>query len=523
MGALVRAARAVGMLAACLILTACPSADEDGRSPVEGGASAAGSSQEPGTTSLAGAWVDVTEEAIGTTAEWTNKVELADLDADGDVDVLLANGGDYDTPGTPVPSRALLNRGDGTFDDASESVFGDTRALTRVIKAADVDADRDVDIVLGTTYDTQSRLFLSDGTGGWQDATQQLPVAQLSAGDLELGDVDGDDDLDIVIADWGDSSPLGPGGRVALWLNDGAGSFTDASEQMPSTLVRFSWDLELVDVDNDWDLDVAVSCKLCSGSHLFSNDGAGTFADVTEGRMPAYTNNYEFAPVDLDADGYLDLITINDGERRAAGLSEHVFRNQGDGTFADVTEDWWPEDANPGYDDNVVVGLDVESDGDGDFLIGSLDGPDRLLVNDGSGRLSLVEDVFTAEPSMGTLGMAVADFDDDGRVDVFEAQGEVAGHENERAYRGTDVLAEDVAPPVVRVGRLGDKLVARVHDHRSSYLQQDWQSVTAAWTGGEAPMTWYGESLFQTAVPPGASSVEVCAVDAAGNRSCARA
>jgi hypothetical protein len=161
--------------------------------------------------------VDVTDDAIGTTAEWTNKVEVADLDADGDVDVLLANGGDYDTPGTPVPSRALRNRGDGTFEDATGDVFGDTEALARVVKAADVDADGDMDVVLGTTYDTQSRLFLSDGTGGWRDATQQLPVARLSAGDLELGDVDGDDDLDIVIADWGDGSPLGQGGRVALY------------------------------------------------------------------------------------------------------------------------------------------------------------------------------------------------------------------------------------------------------------------------------------------------------------------
>jgi hypothetical protein len=507
------------MLAVSLLLAGCPSSDDPGGSAVEATPSATRSTTDAVAASLAGAWIDVTEEAIGTTADWTNKIEVADLDADGDVDVLLANGGDYDTPGTPVQSRALLNRGDGTFEDATATVFGDTRALSRVIKAADVDADGDVDVILGATYDTQSRLFLADGAGGWQDATQQLPVSLLSAGDLEVGDVDGDADLDIVIADWGDSSPLGPGGRVGLWLNDGAGAFTDASQQMPPTLVRFSWDLELVDIDNDWDLDVAVSCKLCAGSHLFTNDGAGTFADVTEGRMPAYTNNYEFAPIDLDSDGYLDLVTINDGEQRAAGLSEHVFRNQGDGTFADVTEQWWPQDANPGYDDNVVVGLDVESDGDGDFLIGSLDGPDRLLINDGTGHLSLMEDVFDAQPSGGTLGMAVADFDSDGRLDVFEGQGEIVGHENERVYRGTEVLELDVAAPIVRVGRVGDKVVARVHDHRSTNMPHDWRSITARWTGGEAPMSWYGENLFQTTAPADAS-IQVCAVDAAGNKAC---
>ena len=85
---------------------------------------------------------------------------------------------------------------------------------------------------------------------------------------------------------------------------------------MPDTLIAFSWDLELVDVDNDWDLDVATSCKLCDGSHLFINDGTGTFTDETDGRMPAFTNNYEFAPIDLDGDGFLDLVTINDGAGR---------------------------------------------------------------------------------------------------------------------------------------------------------------------------------------------------------------
>ena len=157
---------------------------------------------------------------------------------------------------------------------------------------------------------------------------------------------------------------------------------------MPKTLVQFSWDLELLDVDNDWDLDLAVSCKICPTSLLFINDGSGTFVDTSGKQMPAFTNNYEFAPIDLDGDRYLDLVTINDGSTRPAGLAEHVFRNDGTGAFVDVTDKWWPEQANPGWDDNVVVGLDVESDCDADFLVGSLDGPDRLLINDGSGGLT---------------------------------------------------------------------------------------------------------------------------------------
>ena len=520
MGSWTRSVRAAGAIAVVLSLSACPAGGDAAPSAATTASDDEGVAVSTSAT-LTGAWLDATDEAIGPTADYTNGVELADLDLDGDVDLLFANGGDYTTPGEPAVSRVFLNRGDGTFEDATQDVLGETPALTRVIKVADLDADGGPDIVMGTTYDTQSRLLLADGSGGWVDSTAtHLPAAGLSAGDLELGDVDADSDLDIVIADWGDGSPRGPGGRVVLWLNDGAAHFTDATaDRMPQTLVRFSWDLEAVDVDNDWDLDLAVSCKLCPSSLLYVNDGAGRFDDVTSGRMPAFSNNYEFAPIDLDADGYLDLVTINDGAKSDAGPAEHVFRNDG-GRFVDATADWWPTEANPGYDDAVVVGLDVESDGDADFLVGSLDGPERVLINDGTGLLTLAPDVVDAAPSQGTLGLALADLDGDDRPDLVEAQGEVPGHWAEHVYRATDVLEPDTAPPLVRAQIVDGVVVARVHDSRTPNRPHDWRSITARWTGDELPMTWYGENLFRADVPDDARAGQVCATDRAGNQAC---
>ena len=110
-------------------------------------------------------------------------------------------------------------------------------------------------------------------------------------------------------------------------------------------MIGFSWDLDLVDVDNDWDLDVLVSCKVCEGSRLYLNDGTGTFTDATEGNLPAFANNYEFAPIDLDARRLPRPGHDQRRPRTGRGSTEHVFRNEG-GTFTDATDAWWPPDAN---------------------------------------------------------------------------------------------------------------------------------------------------------------------------------
>ncbi|HEU5055841.1 MAG TPA: VCBS repeat-containing protein, partial [Kofleriaceae bacterium] len=117
-------------------------------------------------------WTDVTDQTIGATGEWSNKVELADLDGDGRVDILFANGGNYNQPGTPEPNRIFLNQGPGEpFREATEEILGPTGDLARVIKARDVSGDGIVDIVVGTTYQTQSRLYLGTGGGAFREVT----------------------------------------------------------------------------------------------------------------------------------------------------------------------------------------------------------------------------------------------------------------------------------------------------------------------------------------------------------------
>lgn len=491
-------------------------------------------------------WLDVTEALLDSTGEWTNRVELADLNGDGRLDLLFANGGDYSTPGEPEMNRAFFAREGGPFEEATTAVFGSSPDLTRVIKAIDLTGDGAVDVFVGNTYQSQSRLFVGDGSGAFVERTStHVPAASLSVGDVEAGDVDGDGDLDLVLADWGAGNNMtNDGGRIRLWMNDGQGRFSDATDaRMPATRVRFSWDLEFVDVDNDLDLDVLISCKRCAGSMLYRNDGSGTFEEDRRG-LPAYTNNYELEAMDLDGDGFLDLATINDGDivdGTGSSRREHVFRNDGEGRFRDVTDAWWPDEENLGYDDNVVTYLDFDSDGDADFLIGSLSGPDRLMINDGSGGLTVVVDVFQGEETPGTLGMSIGDVDGDGRVDVVQSQGEHPTAIQERIFSGRG-LAPDTQPPVVSLVRVvpvsmvsagstrspagpSDLLVrARVHDRKSPMQPTDFESVVVRYDLMDAPtsveMRWYGEYLWRAVLPAEAQNVEVCATDAAGNLAC---
>lgn len=478
-------------------------------------------------------WTDVTAATIGTVGEWTNKVELADVDADGRVDVLFANGGDYDKAGEPVPSRVFHNAGAGKpWPEITRQVFGEQKFLARVIKVRDVDGDGHVDVFVGTTFQTQSRLFLGQGGGRFVDATAtHLPAMPLSVGDAEFGDVDGDGDLDLVLADWGEGSPMqNAGAKPRLWRNDGTGRFTDATEgAIPDWHVRFCWELEFVDVDADFDLDLLVSSKRSPGSFLARNDGTGRFTDVSREKLPQFTNNYEFEPMDVDGDGVLDVVTINDGAGEMR-FCEHLFLGDGKGGFVDATATHWPLADNPSHDDNMIAFLDFDSDGDADFLIGSLDGPDRLLVNDGRGHFQAGAPVFEGDPTRGTMGIAFADLDGDGRLDVVHAQGEVRNAMEDKVFFGK-TIAPDTAPPWIGAidaagGRAGVAFPVRVrvHDRKSPCMPHDWRRIVLRCTQGgattELAMAWYGEYLWRAQVVGGKAgpmTLVVEATDAAGN------
>ncbi len=483
-------------------------------------------------------WIDATTDCLGITAQWSNKVDVGDLDSDGKVDLLIANGGDYDTAGTPEPVRVWRNlggwgaAGSHCTEISAQAVAGFT-GLSRVIKAIDLDGDKDLDLVTGGAYQTQLKLFTRNA-GTWTDASAQLPQQLTSIGDVEAGDVDGDGDLDLLLAEWGAMAPSAPGylgGRTRLYLNNGQGTFTEATTtHMPDILMRWSWDVELADVDNDWDLDALVACKRCTTSYVFINDGTGHFSDAPNA-LPHFANNYDFEPMDLDGDSDLDLVTINDGPQ----LREHLLVNNGMGVFTDETATRLTGTANPANaDDNAAIWLDADADGDADLLFATL-GTDRLLLNT-AGVFALAP-MATPNDTPGSLGIAAADLDDDGRLDLLQGQGETASADKVQ-LASSMISIDTVAPSVTVEQKLGSSAVgvlhARVHDHQGPSRAHDWQRVWlehdgfAAVTAFEsAPpervmvdMVWIGEFLWAAPALTGVGSYRACATDRRGNSAC---
>ncbi|MEN2281871.1 VCBS repeat-containing protein [Algoriphagus sp. SE2] len=479
-------------------------------------------------------WEDQTGIYLPKTGEWTNRVEVADLNQDGLVDLIFANGGDYSEPGVLESSRIFLNQGPNSrFLEVTEEIFGENKFYARVIKAQDLNKDGFVDLVIGNTFQTQSELFLGSEKGKFIQVTDtNFPQKIASIGDLEFGDVDDDGDLDIILSDWGAGSNMeNNGGRTLLWLNDGNGKFEDVTtSQMPDILIQFSWDLEFIDFDNDFDLDIAISCKRCGTSRIFENDGEGNFEDKR--MLPAYTNNYEFEVADVNKDGFLDLVTVNDGEivdQKSWSRKEHIFLNDSARRYIDATSALWQSPDNIGEDDNNIAFLDYDSDGDPDFILSSLTGEDRLLINDGSGKFKLRQSILSGEPTPHTLSLVFADINNDHKMDIIMGQGEGEEMIDERIYIGKNIVV-DKAKPIISHFKNQESLngtsiiKARIHDNKSPSMPQDWKSVVLLVNSAEIEMKWYGEYLWKAEVEESknSDSIEVCATDAAGNQSCVK-
>jgi hypothetical protein len=246
----------------------------------------------------------------GPPAHDSEDVSIVDFDADGHLDLLIVSEDDV-TMGRVNVHEYYRGHGDGTF----ERVYGevpDTEA--NAVAHADVDADGDLDVLVAGGG--QDRLLLNDGAGGFTDVTaQRLPVEGVTGQDAEFVDVDADGDPDLVIGYegghglWINTRDSATG--EAVFVDETAARLPDPGNVEARKVTP-------VDLDADGDLDLYFSHVGWEGrapqDHLYLNDGTGHFSDVTAERLPAESlTSVDAKFADLDGDGDLDLVQVNLG------------------------------------------------------------------------------------------------------------------------------------------------------------------------------------------------------------------
>jgi len=326
------------------------------------------------------------------------------------------------------------------------------------VAVLDYDGDGDLDIYApqGSPLDgrvtarpgtSANRLFANRLRESGRLAFEEVPGAAGAADagygmGVATGDVDNDGDTDLYVTNFG------PNG---FYRNDGHGRFEDVTADSGADDPRWNTSAAFLDYDRDGDLDLFVAAyvdfsttgnRICGGSYaeqdycspvvyppvadrLFRNDGDWHFVDVTReaGIASVYGAGLGVTVLDFDNDGWLDIYVAND---RSAN---QLWRNLGDGRFEDVGLRLGAAYNAEGMAEasmGVTAG-DFDSDGDDDLFMTHYDPETNTLYrNDGvGGFLDVTARAGLAAPSLNLTGWGTAwlDVDNDGRLDLFVANG----------------------------------------------------------------------------------------------------
>lgn len=317
----------------------------------------------------------------------------------------------------------------------------------------DYDSDGNLDVYLiqghpgARTGDRLFRNTLSEsGRLAFVDVTAAAGLGRTAWGmGAAVGDYDNDGDPDLYVTAFGNN---------VLYRNNGDGTFTDVTARAGVDDPRWTTGAAFVDYDADGDLDLVVvayvdfteagnkPCYEPAGqrdyclpaefrplpARLFRNEGAGRFADVTvsAGLGAASGAGLGVIATDANGDGWLDLYVANDG------TANHLWMNDGDGTFTErgLESGTAFDIAGRAEAGMGLASADFDEDGDEDLFVTNLVGEtNTLYVNDASGGYEdRTAEWGLAAPSRPFTGFGTAwfDLDHDGRLDLFVANGAVS-------------------------------------------------------------------------------------------------
>ncbi|HKJ03052.1 MAG TPA: CRTAC1 family protein [Longimicrobiales bacterium] len=307
----------------------------------------------------------------------------------------------------------------------------------------DYDLDGDLDLFVGFRG-RPNRLYRNDAAV-FVDVAADVGLAdEEETRAAAWGDYDLDGDLDVYV---GFAADAGKANR--LYRNDpvegGGRHFTDVAPGLGLDRVGTTRQPVFVDWDGDGDQDLFVAFR-DQPNRLYRNEG-GTFTDVTDASGAGDPRRTVGAVwFDMDGDGDLDLFTANQN-----GDEDGVFRNQGDGTFTDVAADLGMNQ--PGRtEEQGSVGVavaDYDNDGDLDLFVASY-GPDVLWQNQGDGTFVDVAPGTPLASDHHSVAAAWGDYDNDGWVDLYvDRYLNTEPQTPDALFRNVDGAFEEVTPPVM--------------------------------------------------------------------------
>jgi hypothetical protein len=328
----------------------------------------------------------------------TMDVRAADLDKDGDLDLVLAN---------EFQANAILfNDGRGNFTNGSANNLPQVIHDSEDVAIADFNGDGHLDLVFCSEDDFVHEYYWGNGRGGFTTATVALPNSEANA--VITTDLNGDGKPDLL---------FGNNGTTTVLINDGQGGFTNESNRVPA-VPRVTQDLAMADVDQDGDLDLFLGNE--NGNLLFLNTGKGFFVDSSANHLPALTG-LETRKVtfgDVDKDGDQDVFLANVAFRALRNPRDRLLLNDGRGRFTDASATQLPSD-----NDHTLDGIfeDFDNDGDLDLVTAAAFGGSlKTYRNDGRGFFTEnTQEVLGDVYQISGLGVISADFNGDGRRDLY--------------------------------------------------------------------------------------------------------
>ena len=312
-------------------------------------------------------------------------------------------------------SHTVATSDDLSFSSDVASLVGvSANSSAYFAEFADYDNDGDLDLLIGSSSTSAaSKLYSNDGDGTFTDVTAStIGTVAMSLGGMAFVDYDNDGDLDIIMA----SGSASVNSKI---LQNNNGVYTDVATAAGITTSSAVKSLSVIDYDNDGDMDLYFTSQ-AGENKLYSNDGDGTFTDVTTTAGVggnSTTQDQQALWGDFDKDGDLDLfVAVNNAVNVFA--NSKYYTNNGDGTFTETTSTAIGDISMTTLD--AVVG-DYDGDGDLDiFIAGNVDN-NKLLQNDGTGKFTDValSAGVTGNSAAKTYGAEFTDIDGDGDLDII--------------------------------------------------------------------------------------------------------